>query len=328
MASENSIIALLSDFGVKDYYVGAMKGVILSINPRANVVDISHNVVAQDVAEAGFTLSGCVPYFPTGTIFVSVVDPGVGSDRSIILVETDRHKFLAPDNGLLSLVMANETVVGITEVTNSKYFLENISSTFHGRDIFAPCAAHLSLGVKVEALGKPLENPVMFDFGKPDVLDNGALVGRVVHIDRFGNLVTNITREHLNKFLPSISEGTATVGVKDDDTLNFGESNILIDVTGQEIAGISKSYASRKSGQFVAVFGSTGRLEISVVDGSAAHELKSGRRTPVIIQETEGSDKSLRGAKVADQKDGAKKSSRKRVVEKPPQIRKKTVKKP
>jgi S-adenosyl-L-methionine hydrolase (adenosine-forming) len=220
MSDGNAVIALLTDFGTRDYFVGAMQGAILSINPRAQTVAITHEIAPQDVRAAAFTLRACFRDFPKQTIFVAVVDPGVGSERRAILVETKDYFFVAPDNGLLSFVFdeaedeinlnapASETRPRVFELTEEKFFAENVSRTFHGRDIFAPVAAHLSIGVAAPNLfGREINDFVRFETSRPQRISEDEIAGEIIHIDRFGNLVTNFKIEHLPaRFILRVNE--------------------------------------------------------------------------------------------------------------------------
>lgn len=193
-----SIITVLTDFGLKDSYVGVMKGVILSINPKARIVDITHQIEPQDVREASFVLDESYRYFPLGSIHICVVDPTVGSDRRALVVKGRGHFFVGPDNGLFSMVLdGNEEV---REITNRRFTLPTISATFHGRDIFAPASAYLSLGARFSDLGPPVHDPVRFPGLRPDVSE-GLLKGRIVRFDRFGNGISNISAADLREFL-------------------------------------------------------------------------------------------------------------------------------
>ncbi len=202
MKNPAQIIALLTDFGLHDHFVGTMKGVIFSINPQARIVDISHDIEPQNVSQAGYLLWSSYRYFPSGTIFVCVVDPGVGSSRPIIAVRTQHHIFVAPENGLLDYVLAEEGIKKAVRVeyhshsSAQKYFLQNISSSFHGRDVFAPLAAHLSLGISLTKVGSPAKLPntksLFVNLSSPT--DSA----KIIHIDYFGNLITNI-RIHSNQ---------------------------------------------------------------------------------------------------------------------------------
>ncbi|HHT9159902.1 MAG TPA: SAM hydrolase/SAM-dependent halogenase family protein, partial [Candidatus Brocadiaceae bacterium] len=193
------VITLLTDFGNQDAYVGVMKGVITGINPLANIIDICHNIPPQDVFNAAYLLYTSYKYFPRGTIHVAVVDPGVGSRRDIVCVVTKDYFFLVPDNGILSFIIQDEKPKSIFRITNSKYFLPSPSNTFHGRDVFAPVSAHLSLGAKLRQLGIKINQLKQLDIPKPDYKKTGQLEGQVIYIDRFGNLISNITKEYLVK---------------------------------------------------------------------------------------------------------------------------------
>lgn len=191
------VIALLTDFGTKDYFVGAMKGVILSIDPKSVIVDITHEIPPQNIKHAGFTLRSCYKNFPRKTIFVSVVDPGVGSNRRALLVETEDYFFIAPDNGLLSFIFDEPDLFRVYEIREKKYLACQISRTFHGRDVFAPAAAHLSAGVVPFEFGKKIEDFVRFETGKPRRISPGLVSAKIIHIDNFGNLITNLQKENL-----------------------------------------------------------------------------------------------------------------------------------
>ena len=204
-----NFIALLTDFGVRDYFVGAMKGAILTINPNARIVDITHEIEPQNVAAASFTLRACYKNFPVKTIFVAVVDPGVGSNRKAILVETEDYFFIAPDNGLLSFVFDEEKNRLVFELTNEKFFARNIGATFHGRDVFAPAAAHLSKGIAPDSFGERTKNYVRLRENKPHRISNDEIEAEIIHADRFGNLITNLTAADLPEhFTIKINETT------------------------------------------------------------------------------------------------------------------------
>ena len=245
-----SIITLLSDFGLSDAYVGTMKGVILSINPDAAIVDLTHEVQAQAVEQAAYLLSTAYRYFPAGTIHVAVVDPGVGTKRRSIAARAGRWTFVAPDNGLLSHVIRRENEVQVFEIMETGYVLPEISRTFHGRDVFAPAAAHLSLGVPISDLGPAVTDPVLLP--PPPQPTGDAYTGKVIHIDRFGNCVTDIEEEQFRRW--------ATGGV-------------TIEAEGRRIRGPVATYDEAAPGEAAALFGSAGRLEIAVSMGSAASAL-------------------------------------------------------
>jgi S-adenosylmethionine hydrolase len=248
------VITLLTDFGLQDEYVGVMKGVILSINPMVHVVDIMHNITRHDVKQAALAVNASFRYFPKGSIHVVVVDPGVGGKRKVICLQREDHFFVAPDNGVLTMVIKDGKVERICEITNQKYFLKPVSDTFHGRDIFAPAAAHLSKGVDMLRLGKEivLSKITTLDIPAPTVTATDGLVGAVISIDHFGNLVTNISQATLERF-------------KDDAK----SKEVMIRLGRFKIQGVSKSYDSVKAGSPVAVFGSRNLLEISLNQGDA-----------------------------------------------------------
>lgn len=251
-----AIIALLTDFGTRDYYVGAMKGVILSIAPSAVIVDITHEIEPQNICEAAFTLRACYRDFPAGAIFAAVVDPGVGSGRRSLVVESEGYYFVAPDNGLLSFVVSDGARV--FALTNERYFRAPVSNTFHGRDIFAPVAAHLSLGVGPEELGDEIFDPVRLAEGKATTSESG-VKGEIIHIDRFGNLVTNVA---------------------------FGDlpASYIVEINGRVIEKGCRYYAEANKGELFLIAGSAGFLEISVRDGSAAKELAVEEGSSVVVR--------------------------------------------
>jgi len=247
------MIAMLTDFGTRDGYVAAMKAVISTICPSSLIIDISHDIAPQNIAEAKFVLWSSCPYFPANTIFVCVVDPGVGTERKIIAVKTKQYIFLAPDNGLLDMVLNEYNINQAIEVTNKKYFLKNISHTFHGRDIFSPVAAHLTTGIKFKSLGtqitlkKPKEILVSIS-GKTHCH------GSIIYVDRFGNLVTNFKMKKLRPAALKIKEFTVPLKT------TYGEVN---------------------EGEFVAYTGSSGLIEIAVSDGNAQKMLDADYGTTV-----------------------------------------------
>ena len=237
------IITLITDFGLKDHYVGAMKGVILSINPDAIITDITHEIPPQDIFNAAFILRNLYHYYPKGTIHIVIVDPGVGGKRKPIAVEADKNIFLGPDNGILTFIYLESKSVRVFEISNSKYTLPKLGSTFDGRDVFAPTAAHLSLGVPVDDLGGQVKKPVKLQIKEP-VVRGSEIIGEVIYIDSFGNLITNIPAQLIKP-----------------------ESRVYIG--GEVIKGISQSYAEVPKGELLAIIGSAGLLEISVSHGSA-----------------------------------------------------------
>jgi S-adenosylmethionine hydrolase len=240
------VIALLTDFGTSDYFVAAMKGKILTLCPDARIVDITHDIEPQNVRSAAFLLNACFRDFPHGTIFVVVVDPGVGSGRRPVLVQTEKYFFVAPDNGVLSFVLDHSTFEDfrIIELANKKYLAESVSQTFHGRDIFAPVAAYLAKGVNPTTFGPAIAELVRIEIPKLHRISDYELAGEVIHIDHYGNLITNLTRDELS-------------------------DEFWLDVNGRKISRHCKHYAEAGEGEVFSIFGSAGFLEISVNFGSA-----------------------------------------------------------
>jgi len=249
------IITLTTDFGLKDHYVGAMKGVILSMNPDALITDITHEIPPHDVFKGAFALRNFYRYFPRGTIHVAVIDPGVGNRRKPVAVEADGNIFVGPDNGVFTFIYRESKSFRVFEITDSKYFLSDVSFTFHGRDIFAPVAAYLSLGVSVERLGKRMKKPLTLRIKEPEIR-KGEIIGKVIYVDSFGNLITNIPAGL----------------IKPESTICIGK---------RVINGISKSYADVPEGRFLAVIGSSGLLEISINQGRACDVIKAGEELRV-----------------------------------------------
>ena len=268
------IITLTTDFGTADGYVAAMKGVILGINPDVRLVDISHTIEPQNIAGAAFILSTTHQFFPERTVHLVVIDPGVGTDRRGIILETPEADFVAPDNGVLSYVIekyAFSPVAGercrldtsrveAVHITNPRFQLPNVSATFHGRDIFAPAAAYLTLGVSPREFGEAIDSLVVLPSMQPDTGPDGSLVGRVIHTDRFGNLITSIKASDL-------PENT---------------NNLIVEINGRQIQGLVKNYAQADG--LGALIGSNGYLEIVLRDGSAAEFLNSGTGDTVTIR--------------------------------------------
>lgn len=244
-----SLITLTTDFGLADGYVGVMKGVILSIDPTATIVDVSHDITPHNVQEAAYVVYTAYPYFPPGTIHIVVVDPGVGSQRRAIALRAAQAYFVAPDNGALSYVLARERISEAVSLTNSRYHRPTISHTFHGRDIFAPVAAHLARGVPLTELGEPLTEVVTFPMPQPQALSDRKVAGHVLHIDRFGNLILD---------------------VKEACILDGG---IAIEVAGHRLQGLGRTFTDVPAGELVAYIGSSGHLEIALREGNAAQLL-------------------------------------------------------
>ena len=260
MKKRNPIITLLTDFGLHDEYVGVMKGAILSINTSVHVVDITHSIARHDVKQAALTLSASFRYFPKGSIHVIVVDPGVGGERKAICLKQEGHFFVAPDNGVLSMVIEENRVEKVCEITNHEYFLKPVSDTFHGRDIFAPIAAYLSMGADMLRFGQkiPPKHIVRLDIPAPHVSGPNELVGTVMAIDHFGNLVTNISQAIFERFQE-----------------DAGSTEISVRLGRFEVPGVSKSYGAVQVGSPVAIFGSRRLLEISLNQGDARTYFKA-----------------------------------------------------
>jgi S-adenosyl-L-methionine hydrolase (adenosine-forming) len=266
---EVGIITLMTDFGLKDGNVGVMKGVIWSIAPEVQIADLSHLIGPQNVAEAALILERSAPYFPAGTIHVAVVDPGVGTARRPIAARIGEHFYVLPDNGLLTLVLEKNEGQGqpveIVHLDRREFWLPEVSHVFHGRDIFAPVAAHLAKGVPILEIGTQIQDPLRLELPRPQATPDG-LRGQIIHIDHFGNLATNIRREDLP-----------------------GVQNLVVYLRGAEIPGLARTFGERKVGELMALYGSTGSLIVSVVNGSAAERLGAsvGDEVNVIFQNRE-----------------------------------------
>ena len=264
MPKKQSIITLITDFGLQDGYVGVMKGVMAGINSSANVIDISNTITAQDTFQAACVLGNSYNYFPKGTIHVVVVDPGVGSERKIICLKTKNYLLLAPDNGVLSFVIAKEESASIREVTNYKLFLPKLSNTFHGRDIFAPVAAHLSNGVDHKDLGEKIVKVKKIDLPKPILSPDGKLTAEIIYVDSFGNLITNVNKEVI-------------------DRMKVEPERVSIAMGRRRINGICSSYSDVGDNEALAIFGSSGYLEISVNLGNAGDILKLKKGDKLVL---------------------------------------------
>jgi len=280
------VITLLTDFGSQDAYIGIMKGVIAGINPSATVIDICHGIPPQDVFGGAYLLSTAYQYFPKGTIHVAVVDPGVGSKRDIVCVEFRDCFFITPNNGILSFIIRQELPHRIVRATNYKYFLPSPCNTFHGRDVFAPLAAYMSLGVKLCQLGDKIDRLERLGISVPVPGKLGQLVGEVLYIDRFGNLITNITRDHLSQYgfnpapsAPILPQYGRTK--KKPETRNLKFETVI----GKEkIVGLCASYMDVDKGMPLAIFGSAGYLEISINQGNAQKHFKAKRESKVMVR--------------------------------------------
>jgi len=250
-------ISLLSDFGLKDAYVAEMKGVILSISPQAIIVDISHEIDKFNIRMGAFILASAAQFFPQNTVHVAVVDPGVGTKRRPIIVETNRSFYVGPDNGLLILAAQKEKIINVYQITNQKYNLSSVSKTFHGRDIFAPTAAYLVKGLNPSSFGPLIDDYVVPTYSK-STIKNGELIGEVLHIDDFGNIISNILIENFST--AGIYEGNLLSVKIDKKTLNLY---------------FRSAYGEVKTGNPVALFDSSSFLEISVNQGNASKLFKT-----------------------------------------------------
>ena len=286
------VITLLTDFGNQDAYVGIMKGVIAGINPFANIVDICHNVPPQDIFGGAYLLYSSYKYFPRKTIHVAVVDPGVGSRRDIVCVETKDCFFLVPDNGILGFIIQNEKPKSIFRVTNNKYFLPSPSNTFHGRDVFAPVAAHLSLGVKPQQLGIKIDQLEQLNIPKPVRKKTGRVEGQIIYIDRFGNLITNIKKEYLIKGVGGQESEDRSQKLENrikqrKTTLKelFSLCNTIETVIGRKkVVGLSNTYLDVNAGEPLVLFGSAGFLEISINQGNAQKYFRVDRGNKIRVE--------------------------------------------
>ena len=256
------IITLTTDFGLTDGYVGTMRGVILSIAPGTDMVDLSHQIPAQDVRAGAFVLYQSIPFFPPHTIHLAVIDPGVGSQRRALAVRTSQGTFVAPDNGVLSFVFASTDVYEAVSLTNPAYQLSRVSATFHGRDIFAPAAAHLANGVPLAELGPRAINLVRLSLTQPEFTAGGDLIAHVMHVDHFGNLILDVTADDVGE-----TEG------------------VMFEVGGRTIEDLSHTFADVTPGNPIAYVGSSrDHVEIAVRDGHAAQEMRVGVGHKVLIR--------------------------------------------
>jgi hypothetical protein len=258
------IITLTTDFGTNDHFVGAVKGVILDIVPEAAIVDITHAIQAYDVLDGAIAISQTYSYFPTGTVHMVVVDPGVGTTRRAIIASSDGYHFVAPDNGVLSMVYAKEERIHVRHITSDHYFRQPVSSTFHGRDVFAPVAAYLAKMVDSHKFGEEIEDYVKFAAPRPKPNGENKLRAVVLKVDRFGNLITNVTPE-------------------DAPALFSGKSGFKIVVGNKEITSVRTAYAEGAQGEVFGILGSMGFLEIVANRAPAAQITGAGKGAEVNI---------------------------------------------
>lgn len=264
MASARPVITLTTDYGTNDHLVGVMKGIILSINPEVQIVDITHGVLPYDVLDGALTIGQAYKYFPAKTIHVVVVDPGVGTTRRPILVASDQHYFVAPDNGVLSSVYDQTEALYAWHITSEHYFRNPVSNTFHGRDIFAPVAAWLSKSWQTSSFGDAVTDFIRFSIPKPKATGN-TIKGVVLRIDAFGNLITNFT-------------------VQDAPALATADGKFTIRIGNVQITKVVPTFAQGAAGEPVGVIGSSGYLEISVNKGNAAKTLGGARGAEVTVE--------------------------------------------
>jgi S-adenosylmethionine hydrolase len=250
-------IALITDFGEDDYFVASLKGVILRINPGARIIDVTHQVPSFDIRQGSFTLFSCYKYFPPRTIFLVIIDPGVGSSRPILLVKTKKYFFVAPDNGVLSLTLKSEEVEQIIKITNKKFFLEKQSKTFEGRDKMAPVAAWLSKGTSPLLFGPPVQDYKALDKLEP-IRKEREIIGSIIYADKFGNLITNIPRTMVNKLKKEA-----------------GKSKLTLLTKNKKISSFRESYSQGRRGELFYLVGSLGFIEIATREASASRKIKA-----------------------------------------------------
>jgi S-adenosylmethionine hydrolase len=262
------VVALLTDFGNRDHYVGAVKGAVLAGCPEATLVDITHELPRHDVAAAAFSLLAAHRSFPAGTIFIAVVDPGVGSERRAVAVEADGYWFVGPDNGIFTLILAEHPKARVREIRNARLLAKDVSATFHARDVFAPVAAHLACGGAAAGLGPAVRDPVVFSLEAVRRLGRAEWEAAVVDVDGFGNLTTNLSRDDLEGIL-------STMG---------GDPTRLVVVVEGVVLPLVRTYADVAEGEPCALMGSSGRLEIAVHRDSAARLLGAPKGAPVRLR--------------------------------------------
>jgi hypothetical protein len=254
----NGIVTLTTDFGLKDAYVAIMKGVILGIAPHARIIDYTHGITPGNMIEAAFMLNNGYRYFPRGTVHVVVVDPGVGGDRRAVALQTPEAAFIGPDNGVFTLIIEEAQRergrdLHIVELNQPQFWLPQVSSTFHGRDVFAPVAAHLVRGASLAELGRPLDTLTLARIATPQPLGRNVIQGQIIHVDHFGNCITNITLEHLFSY-------------------DLGR-RIVVEIIDQQLPGLFRTYIEGPTGTPMCLIGSSGHLELALSNGNAAKHL-------------------------------------------------------
>jgi S-adenosylmethionine hydrolase len=271
-------IALLTDFGTTDTYVGVMKAVMANICPGVQFIDLTHAIPPQNVRAGALALLKSYRYFPSGTVFLVVVDPGVGGARRAIAVRAGEHAFIAPDNGILSYALGDFEGYIAHELTNPAYQLPVVSDTFHGRDIFAPAAAHLAAGVPLESLGASVSPITQLPMPQLQV-EGQQISGQVIHIDHFGNIITNIGQLRWGQ-----GDQLTFVPASGDSSLTIDANNAAIRVNGQSISSIRRSYSQTNPGDLLALVDSGGFLEVALNQGNAAAHLNITLDTPITLQ--------------------------------------------
>jgi S-adenosylmethionine hydrolase len=274
-------IALLTDFGTTDTYVGVMKAVMTRIYPAIRFIDLTHEIPPQHVQQAAFTLLKTYRYFAPGTIFLVVVDPGVGSARRAIAAQADDYFFVAPDNGVLSYILDEVDTKTVVELTNPAYQLIPVSNTFHGRDIFAPAAAHLAAGVPLSEFGAPVEH-IAQQLNLSLKIDGAQITGQIISADHFGNLITSIGEFHWTA--DNHLELHPRFGKQLEKPIRFDANKATIGVNDQQVTGIRRIYGEAQAGDLMALVGSGGYLEIAINQGNAAQFLNIASGTQVVLQ--------------------------------------------
>lgn len=259
------IITLTTDFGAADHYIACMKGVILQHDPTVNIVDVTHVIQPHDVVHGAFVLRQIFDHFPEGTIHITVVDPGVGTTRRLIACRYEGQIILAPDNGLVSLVHRDYALQELREITNTRIFRPEISATFHGRDILAPVAGYLAKGMTMDNVGPLINQLEMLNLERPAPLANGGIEGQVLYVDRFGNLISNISQADL-------------------ETVDSDISRCQVYVGPLRVGAFRTTYGEVSPGEIVAIIGSTGMLEVAINEGNAATQLRASPGTIIVVR--------------------------------------------
>jgi S-adenosyl-L-methionine hydrolase (adenosine-forming) len=262
------LIALLTDFGTEDHYVGAVKGSILTVCPDASLVDVAHDLPPHDVVAGAFALAAAYRFFPAGTVFLTVVDPGVGSQRRALAMEAAGYRFVGPDNGLFSFLLRDQASARVHQITNAGLFRFEVSPTFHARDVFGPVAAHLARGLPLEDVGPVLGDPVLLPSPPTRRLGAEEWETEVLHVDRFGNLITHLRREELHAIMAELEEDL---------------SGLAAVVEGL-VVPLCRTYADVPDGEPCALVGGSGRLEVAVNRGNASRLLGAARGAPVRVR--------------------------------------------